>query len=60
MKSKIGNFYKYPVPGNNKLFKLIKIEGYKYLFECGHWCTDNVFIDLIEIERDKQLTINFN
>lgn len=39
-------YYKYP--HSKKKFKLIKVDGYKYYFECGHWCTDSVFEDLID------------
>jgi len=52
--SYIGELYKYPNSSKNK-FKLIKVEGYKYLFECGHWCTDNVFIDLIRLRTGIQV-----
>ena len=41
----IGQTYRYP--NSRQIFKLIEIDGYKYKFECGHWCTDCVFADLI-------------
>jgi hypothetical protein len=61
MKYTIGRVYKYPL--SHKKFKLIEASGFIFLFECGHWCTDNVFMDLIDCEtgiqvyKDVQLTI---
>lgn len=49
----IGENYKYP--NSRNLLKLIKVIGLKYLFECGHWCTDNVFIDLIRVSNGVQV-----
>ncbi len=40
----VGVIYKYY--GMEQEFKLKEIRGVIYYFECGHWCTDNVFIDL--------------
>lgn len=60
----IGKKYKYY--NSDKILTLIKTNGYIYYFECGHWCTDNVFIDLIDLQHNrfnyeilpgKQLTI---
>lgn len=51
----IGTRFKYP--NSNKWFKLVKIKGFVYYFECGHWCTDNVFVDLIP-EKPIQLKLN--
>lgn len=60
----IGKKYKYY--NSDKIFTLIKTNGFIYYFECGHWCTDNVFIDLIDLQYNrfnyeilpgKQLTI---
>jgi len=53
---KIGAYYRYPeadVNSNNiyKLTDYFKKRGI-FLFECGHWCTDNVFVDL-KIVHDK-------
>ena len=47
----IGEEYKYY--NSNKTFTLKTVQGYKFIFECGHWCTDNVFIDLIRIKTNK-------
>jgi hypothetical protein len=41
-------FYKYP--NDDEIFELKKIKGYIYKFKCGHWCTDTVFNELIDIE----------
>ncbi|MBE4949928.1 hypothetical protein [Chryseobacterium culicis] len=41
----IGEFYHYPA--NDKKFKLVEKRKLTFIFECGHWCTDNVFVDLI-------------
>jgi len=47
----IGKKYKYY--NSDKIFTLIKTNGFIYYFECGHWCTDNVFIDLYNIKMKK-------
>jgi hypothetical protein len=41
---------KYKYRGTTKIFKLIYFgkNGNAY-FKCGHWCTDSVFIDLVDI-----------
>ncbi len=55
---------KYKYPNSDKVFILKKIKGFIYHFACGHWCTDNVFEDLIDIEtgianwKNKQLKLN--
>lgn len=41
---------KYKYPNNDKVFELVKIRGFIYEFKCGHWCTDSVFVDLIDVE----------
>lgn len=42
----IGDMYRYP--NDDKLFKLKEIDdSLNYRFECGHWCSDSVFLDLI-------------
>lgn len=54
----IGKLYRYPLC--EKVFKLTKIkytplgDPMSFYFECGHWCTDGVFDDLIDIETGKQ------
>lgn len=59
--------YKYPL--SDKIFVLKKInygangKPISYLFKCGHWCTDTVFEDLINLSTGiqnyvgKQLTL---
>lgn len=41
---------KYKYPNSKRIFILDRIEknGNAY-FKCGHWCTDNVFADLIDL-----------
>jgi len=50
--------YKYPEPNNETVFELdyIGLNGNAY-FKCGHWCTNNVFDDLIDLDTGIQ---NFN
>lgn len=47
----IGEFYKYPA--EKQKFRLIESNGFVYRFECGHWCTDCVFEDLIRCKTGK-------
>lgn len=49
----IGATYIYPNDPDNR-FKLVKVTGWIYRFKCGHWCTDSVFMDLINVEAGKQ------
>ena len=51
----IGEYYYYPQDSKKKLFKLIETNGFVFHFECGHWCTDNVFIDLISVKTGIQV-----
>lgn len=55
MNYSIGNVYKYP--NSKRKFKLTNTNGFVFHFECGHWCTDNVFMDLICITPAKQLKL---
>lgn len=63
MKYFIGEIYHYPK--SKQMLKLISVEGFIFRFECGHWCTDNVFEDLIRVKTgqqvysDVQLELNF-
>lgn len=43
----IGGFYKYT--NSNKKFKLVSVTNFIFRFKCGHWCTDCVFVDLINV-----------
>lgn len=49
----IGEFYRYPE--SKQLFKLSKVEGFIFRFECGHWCTDSVFKDLVRVKTGVQV-----
>jgi len=50
----IGEYYRYP---NQKTrFKLIRATEWVYYFECGHWCTDSVFMDLIRCKTNIQVS----
>lgn len=57
----IGEFYRYPE--SKQLLKLKKVEGFIFIFDCGHRVTDCVFVDLIRIKtgvqvyKDKQLEL---
>ena len=50
---KLNAYYKHTDYKTNRLFKLIKVVGYKYYFECGHWCTDSVFMDFKLINNNQ-------
>lgn len=62
---RIGAKYKYF--NSNKLFILESTNETKtvFYFSCGHWCTDNVFIDLfdiatgIQVSDDVQISLEF-
>jgi hypothetical protein len=49
----IGEYYTYP--GSKRRFKLVEVDGYRFKFECGHWCTDNVFLDLVRVKTGIQV-----
>ncbi len=59
----IGEFYQYT--NSKQRFKLKEKRFSVFVFECGHWCTDNVFLDLIGVKtnqlvcEDLQLKLNF-
>lgn len=53
IKYTIGEYYRYPK--SRQQFKLIEVDEWVFRFECGHWCTDNVFLDLIRVETNKQV-----
>ena len=50
----LGGIYHYPA--DNKKFTVKEIRKFTVIFECGHWCTDSVFRDLILINGE-QLTL---
>jgi len=41
---------KYQYTPNGTVFKLKAVVGSIFHFECGHWCTDNVFEDLTRVK----------
>lgn len=57
--------YKYPEPKSTRIFILSHFgkNGNAY-FKCGHWCTNSVFEDLIDLEtgfakwNNPQLSLN--
>jgi hypothetical protein len=57
----IGRKYRYP--NSKRVFTLVAIEGYVYIFKCGHRVMDSVFMDLIDIKtgianwKNNQLTL---
>lgn len=62
---KKGKFFKYPDTNQNKIFELKEVKGFIYFFRCGHWVTNHVFEDLVDIstgiaewQKPKQLTLN--
>jgi hypothetical protein len=34
---------------------LKEVTGYRFNFECGHWCTDSVFVDLVRVKTNIQV-----
>lgn len=42
-----GELYRYP--GHEKVFVVESVGRFSVRFECGHWCTDTVFRDLVKI-----------
>lgn len=57
----IGREYNYQA--SKTKFKLAHVGLCKFVFECGHWCTDTVFLDLIDcttgiqVYKNNQLTL---
>lgn len=49
----LNEYYRYP--DDKKLFKLVSTTGYVFYFECGHWCTDSVFEDLVRVKTGVQV-----
>ena len=60
----IGRSYRYD--NCKQKFLLEKVSGFVYWFKCGHWCTDCVFVDLIDcftgirVSDNNQMQIEFN
>lgn len=57
LKYAIGEYYKYPF-GRWK-YKLVRVDGHIFHFECGHWCTDTVFQDLVRFSTGVQVGADF-
>lgn len=51
----IGGLYRYM--DDSTLFKLKEVRGYIYLFECGHRCTDLVFMDMVPAKVQLQMDL---
>lgn len=49
---RIGAKYKY-VRGRTMVLE--KVIDRRFVFKCGHWCTDSVFIDLIDMKEKLQV-----
>lgn len=49
----IGFQYYYPSDPNRKIFVVKVVRKFTIHFECGHWCTDNVFRDLKCVKGDQ-------
>lgn len=55
----IGQYYRYPT--SDKKFKLVEKRKFTFIFECGHWCTDTVFPDLVLCENlSKSIQLSFD
>ena len=54
MENLIGTIWKYR--NSKNLYEIKDIGKFKVLFTCGHWCTDNIFKDLICV-KGKQLNL---
>jgi hypothetical protein len=50
---RIGAKYKYP--DSCDILTLDRVKGGRFIFKCGHWCTDSVFVDLIDIKKKMQV-----
>ena len=46
----IGEKYKFTPDGEE--LTLVKVEGFNFIFEPYHWCTDIVFADLIRCKTN--------
>jgi hypothetical protein len=49
----IGKKYKHY--SSDKIFILKQVKKFIFEFECGYCCTDNVFIDLLDISVNRQV-----
>ena len=61
MNYQIGQYYHYP--GHAQKFKLLSVNEWVFVFECGHRITDLVFEDMvncqtgIQVYKDTQLNL---
>lgn len=49
--------YRYPLSEDIFILERVKVVNGKpmcYFFKCGHWCTDCVFDDLIDMSTGRQ------
>ena len=44
---------KYRYPNDPEILILKRVRGFRYEFRGGHWCTDSVFLDLIDVEAGR-------
>lgn len=44
-------------PGDDRVFVVKEARKHSVTFVCGHWCTDNVFKDLIPVSNNNQLNL---
>jgi len=51
---RIGAKYKYPNCAQEFTLKEVRPK-WVFRFECGHWCTDSVFVDLVDMEKRRQV-----
>lgn len=52
----IGKAYKYH-PFRDTIFVVKSFTEHRVIFECGHWCSDLVFMDMFDIKERK---FNYN
>lgn len=58
MNYEIGREYKYPDYYKKYKLKEISKNGFVFKFECGHWVTDLVFIDMIDVKTKIRVRYN--
>jgi hypothetical protein len=51
----IGRRFRYP--SDERVFTVCEVRTHSIRFDCGHWCTDNVFRDLIPVAEDGQMDL---
>jgi hypothetical protein len=53
MNYQIGQYYQYP--DDRKRLKLVSVDEWVFIFECGHRVTDSVFYDMVNCETGVQV-----